>query len=286
MTLERDPNVAIETARVDSARGALLFASGQFDPVIASGLTRWTAGAEVVLSRQETRTLQSTLDVSKEFRTGLSSSRSFSSTAPRTLPRAPGPSNAGTFSFQIRQPLLRGRGRAAVQATELAAERELAASGLDLRQTVAQRVLVVASQYWQVIAAEHNLKVLRVNEQSSRELLENTRKLIQADQVPPAELVQLEANLAAAESARIGGERDLFTQRQSLGREIGLDPAEIAALPLPSDPFPGLRPQDVPPAGAGAGTSSSWPSATAPTSRPPASDCPRPTSNARPPRTP
>jgi outer membrane protein TolC len=89
--------------------------------------------------------------------------------------------------------------------------------------------------------------VLRASEQSSRELLENTRKLIAADQVPAAEIVQLEASLAAAESARIGGERDLFSQRQTLGREIGLDPAEIAALPLPADPFPDVRPAEVPP---------------------------------------
>ena len=59
--------------------------------------------------------------------------------------------------------------------------------------------------------------------------------------------MQLEANLAASESARIGGERDLFAQRQDLGREIGLRPEEIAALPLPSDPFPSLGPEEVPP---------------------------------------
>src|SRR6185369_10298500 len=101
-------------------------------------------------------------------------------------------------------------------------------------------------------AAEANLDVLRASERSSGELLANTRKLIAADQVPAADLVQLEASLAAAESARIGGERDLFAQRSALGREIGLDAAEIAALPLPADPFPGVRPEEVPPAAAAA----------------------------------
>ena len=131
--------------------------------------------------------------------------------------------NLGTLTFQIRQPLLRGRGRDAVQAAEHSAEREVAASGLDLRHTISQRLMVVVSQYWQVRAAESNLDVLRANEASARELLANTRKLIAADQVPAADVVQLEASLAAAESSRIGGERDLFAQRQSLGREIGLD---------------------------------------------------------------
>ena len=70
--------------------------------------------------------------------------------------------------FSFRQPLLRGRGRAAVQAEELSAEHEVAASGLDLRFTVVPAVQVVAAQYWQVRAAEHNLDVLRASETERR----------------------------------------------------------------------------------------------------------------------
>jgi outer membrane protein len=248
MTLAHDPNVAIEEARLDSARGALQIASGRFDPVVTSGLSQTSSNVPLSLSsRQETWVLQSTLGVSKEFRSGLILEPQLQLDRTQDITAGSGTLNAGTVNFQLRQPLLRGRGRAVVQAEELSAEREVVASGLDLRHTVAQRLRVVASQYWQVRAAEHNLEVLRVNERSSRELLENTRKLIQADQVPAADLVQLEANLAAAESARIGGERDLFTQRQNLGREIGLGSQEIAALPLPSEPFPSLRAEEVPP---------------------------------------
>lgn len=248
MTLARDPNVAIEATRVDVARGALQIASGQFDPVVASGLTQENSNEpRSPSSSQETRTLQSTLGVTKQFRTGLILEPQFQLDRSQDVTAGSGPLDTGTLKFQIRQPLLRGRGRAAVQAAELSAEREVAASGLDLRFAVSQRVQVVASQYWQVRAAEHNLEVLRASEQSSRELLESTRKLIAADQVPAAEIVQLEASLASAESARIGGERDLFAQKQALGREIGLDPAEIAGLPLPSDPFPQIRPGEVPP---------------------------------------
>jgi outer membrane protein TolC len=256
LTLEHDPNVAIEAARVDTARGSLLVESGVFDPVVSSGLTPADKTApKTFTTNQETRTLQSTLGVSKQFRNGLSIEPGFEIDRSQSITgAAPGAqaSNLSTVTFKIRQPLLRGRGRAAVQAAELAAGREVVASGFDLRHTVAQRVLAVATQYWQVRAAEANLDVLRASERSSGELLANTRKLIAADQVPAADLVQLEASLAAAESARIGGERDLFAQRSALGREIGLDAAEIAALPLPADPFPGVRPEEVPPAAAAA----------------------------------
>lgn len=248
MTLARDPNVAIEVTRVDTARGALRIASGRFDPVVASGLTQTDENLpKSPTASQETRTLEGTLGVTQEFRSGLTMEPQLLLDRTENVTAGSGALNTGTLTFQIRQPLLRGRGRAAVQAEELAAEREVAASGLDLRQAVAQRVQIVAAQYWQALAAERDLEVLRASERSSRELLDNTRKLIAADQVPAADLVQLEASLAATESARIGGERDLFTARQNLGREIGLDPAEIAALPLPSDPFPDVSPAEVPP---------------------------------------
>ncbi len=248
MTLARDPNVAIEATRVDTARGALQIASGQFDPVVVSGLAETTSDVpQSPSSSDKTRMLQGTLGVTQQFRNGLLLEPQVEVDRNQDVTAGSPALSTSTITFQLRQPLLRGRGRAAVQAAELSAEHEVTASGLDLRFTVSQRVQVVAAQYWQVRAAEDNLEVLRLTEQSSRELLENTRKLIAADQVPAADLVQLEASVASAESARIGGERDLFTQRQGLGREIGLEPSEITSLSLPSDPFPEIRPGEVPP---------------------------------------
>ncbi len=242
LTLVRDPNIAIEEAQVQSSRGALEVARGAFDPVLASSGT-WTE-ADVPTSESSSReqqTLRDTLSVVKPFRTGLSIEPGIA------LDRAGAPgANTGNVFFRIRQPLLQGRGREVAAVGELSAEREVAASELDLRHATAGRILAVASRYWQARAAELNLAVLSSSEMSSRELLETTRRLVEADQTPAAELVQLEANLAAKESARIDGERAVFAARQALGREIGLDPGEISLLPLPADPFPAVRPEGVP----------------------------------------
>jgi outer membrane protein len=253
MTLERDPNIAVDEASLQSARGSLEVAAGAFDPLLKSSLTGADDRTPLSLSSSsESRTLQSTSSLSKLFRSGLSVEpqldllRTDDRTAGSTA--GAGSVNEGTLKIVIRQPLLRGRGRTAADAVELEAERELAASGLDLRQTIARRIRTVASQYWTAESAARNLDVLRESEESSRNLLENTRKLIEADQVPAADLVQLEANLAFKESARIGGERQLFAARQDLGREIGLDAAEIRRLPLPSEPFPAIRLDEIPPA--------------------------------------
>jgi outer membrane protein TolC len=248
MTLERDPNIALDEARLQSSRGSLEVAVGEFDPVLGSTVTQADTRTPLSpTSSSDSRTLHSTLGVAKQFRTGLSIEPQLDLLRSEDVSAGSGAVNQGTLSFVIRQPLLRGRGRAAADVDELAAQREVAASGLDLRQTIARRIRTVVSQYWTAESAARNLEVLRQSEESSRNLLENTRKLIEADQVPAADLVQLEANLAFSESARIGGERQLFAARQGLGREIGLDAAEIGRLPLPSAPFPVLLPEEIPP---------------------------------------
>jgi len=247
MTLSRDPNVAIDEARVESSRGALQIQSGRFDPVLSNSAT--SVDVEVPTgagTSEESRTFQNIVGVTQQLRTGLS-------IAPQLEllrtddPSGPGAVNEGTLSFRVRQPLLRGRGRSATAAAEDSARLGVRAAELDLSQTLSLRVLTVAAQYWSAKAALLNLEILLASEASSRELLETTRRLIEADQTPAAEQVQLEANLAAKESSRIGGERNLFAAKQDLGREIGLDGAEIAALALPADPFPFLSPAEVPP---------------------------------------
>jgi len=253
LTLENDPNIALVESRLAGARGALLVEAGPFDPVVTSSVDQVESNLpSSETTSQERRRLESALAVEKQFRSGLlvtpelTISRAAEPGAGATAP------NLGTLTFTFRQPLLQGRGRAVNAAGELSAEREVAASVLDVEQTTAERVLAVVSQYWTARARALDLEILTASEASSRELLATIRRLVEADQVPAAELVQLEANLAAKESTRIGGERALFAARQDLGREIGLEPARIAALPLPADPFPAVHSGEVPsPSGAG-----------------------------------
>lgn len=239
LALRHDPNLRLEEARLRSARGILLSTRGPFDPVVKTGLSEIdTNNPQTETSSKQQALTGTSFGVAKRFRTGLSLEPGLDLL--RTDASGPGAVNVGTFSLTVRQPLLRGRGRTALAAPEMSAERQVAAGELDLRQVTAERVLAVATQYWLARANALNLGILRETEDRARELLETTRKLIEADVTPAAELVQVEANLAAKEAARIGGERDLFEARQDLGREIGLDRAAIAALPLPSDGFPSL----------------------------------------------
>ena len=239
LMLDQDPNLSIEESRVRSSRGALLSTQAPFDPLLFSTLDqRRTDDPLSESTSRERNILTNSLGLTKRFRTGLSIEPEVQ--LERTEEGAAGvdAANLGTVAVTLRQPLLRGRGREANAAPERSAERQVAATELDLRQTTSERALTVIAQYWQARAALLNLEILRESEDRARDLFETTRKLIEADVTPAADLVQVEANVVAKETARIGGERAFFEARQALGREIGLPPERIAVLPFPSDPFP------------------------------------------------
>jgi outer membrane protein len=249
LMLANDPNLVLARSHLLSAAGALAIQTGMFDTVVTGSvgyLDTRTPALQAPADRQTALTVSA--GVAQELRSGLTLSPAVelsSGTANSALTGLPGPPaivNTATVAFTLRQPLLRGRGSKAVAAGERAARREAEASALDLRFTTAQRILTVATQYWTAVAARLSLEILRSNEETSHQLLTTTRRLIEADITAPAEAVQLEANLAAAEASRLAGENALFKACQDLGRELGLDGARVMALPPPSDPMPELAP--------------------------------------------
>lgn len=247
LLLENDPNIALAQSQLVSAQGVQRSAAGRFDPLLANQLTATDSTTPLgEVDSGNRRTVQDTLSLTQHLRSGLSLTPQLSLLRVADTTLGPGVVSVGTVAFGIRQPLLRGRGREVNAAAERAAAREVEARRLDLVQTTSQRIMTTVAQYWTVAAARRNLDVLGASEGSSRQLLEETRKLVAVDVTPAAELVQVEANLAAKESSRIGGERSLFQARQDLGKDLGLPPERIAALPLPAAPLPSLAPESLP----------------------------------------
>jgi outer membrane protein TolC len=244
MALAHDPNVALAESRLAASQGTLLVASGRFDPLLVNAVSASESAAPAAAGEAtETREVNATLGLTALLRSGLLLTPEVR--LDRSADGSPA-ANTANVSFTLRQPLLRGRGSEVVAAAERAAGHQVAASRLDLRHTVSLRLRAVVFQYWATVAAAADLEVLRTTEASSRDLLASTRRLIEADVIPAAEIVQLEADVAASEASRIVGEQALFAARQDLGREIGLDPGQIRALLLPGDPLPELAPDAVP----------------------------------------
>jgi outer membrane protein len=242
MALAGDPNIELARTDLAAARGGLEVARSAFDPALSSSLDQSRdSGAE-----PRTESLDAAAGATWLLRSGLqvSSALALARVAEDDDGEA---ANTGSLSVTLRQPLLRGRGRALATTAERIAEEELVATRDDLEQQVAGRLQVVASLYWSYLAAAENLAILRDTELQSRRFLDNTRRLVEADLTPAADLVQLEANLLSRQLAARAGERTLVEARQDLGREVGLEAAAILALPLPGDPYPALEPETAPP---------------------------------------
>ena len=263
-TLAKNPAIRLQERQVALARGTLLQSSGNFDPTLQLSANRKqdnqplsaasrasyiaTYGSQVVGAISEvqadSRALGMTLE--KTLRSGVTLSTSISST------RNDGTSNAlsrmsaqnlGLISFSLTIPLMRNSGLAAA-VSERANEMEWQASQQDLRQVVAKSVLSAANAYWSLLAAGKNLAIAREGETSMQKLLDDTRKLVAADELPAAEVNLIQASLADRRSARIAAETGLLQARQTLGNLMGLSYQEIIGLEAAGD-FPPV-PHQVP----------------------------------------
>jgi outer membrane protein len=143
----------------------------------------------------------------------------------------------GTLSLTVTQPLLRGFGDATIANLD-ASKQEWKASRFEFQQTIVQQIRQVASNYWAYVSAQAFLDAATESEGRSLKLLNDNRRLVQADLRPAAELRQLEANYSDTKRSRLGAEQSLVEARYQLGVAIGLDAHAAMRLGRPQTAMP------------------------------------------------
>ena len=255
-TLANQPALHIQEQQVDSTRAILRQASGAFDAVLGTSFSQNRINNPLTLFDQEQAALLgiitnnqvdnvTSLDIgaSKEYRNGITISPSFLETRTTDNLYYIGGANLATLAFQVNVPLLRGRGRNVVAATETAAGIEVTASLLDLNQTIAGLLSNTASSYWNAVGAAKNLKVVQGSEERGKVYVENIHTLIAAGRVPQSEIHQVDANLATRSAARIAAEQNLLAARQQLALAMGLSTDQMTGVGMPVEDFPTDNPQ-------------------------------------------
>lgn len=248
-TLQHHPTLEVQHWEVESARGARQQASGAFDTSIESSFARQNQQTPVTaLSSQvpdgSTSTTVPTSDttyrfgISKLFRSGISVSSFTNVDRSTNTLLGPLPFNTSQVGMQAIFPLLRGRGEKAVAATELAGKVEVDSREYDLEHTEEQLLTNTAVAYWNLVAAKRQLQVATGSEQRGKILLDTVQALIEADQVPRADIYQVKANLADRVANRITFEQAVMQAREDLGLSMGLSPDEILHIGDPADGFP------------------------------------------------
>ena len=260
--LRQNPSTLLQQQEVNNNRGLLLQAQSQFDPVasVASGRTRdlrslrqdeinalqlggvYSIQEQIVDTTTHRVGIDKTLMNGVAFGTGVSITKIDDSAQRLTNIQS---QTSGRLSFSLRIPLLRNSGTETVGAQVAASDAELSAALLDLLHINSQTVFNTAVAYWDTVAKRKRLDIATVAEKRALELVDETRKLIAADQSPAAEIDLVVANRAEKTAARVAAEQALIDARRVFARQLGLSTVEMSALPDPVDPLPGYSGQPI-----------------------------------------
>ncbi|HET6763774.1 MAG TPA: TolC family protein, partial [Longimicrobiaceae bacterium] len=242
-------NASVLLARQDVQlrQGALLSAQSAFAPQVGYGMTGSSKSNPLLPSAPAgtstgERSMSSQATLSRRLRSGLQVQTGFN--VLRTMQEAQQavPVNSAGFSMGVVMPLLRDRWGSVTGATERASREDLEVGTRGLGQALSGSAYRTAAAYWNYVSAVRRLEVYRAAEQRAEQLASEIRTLIAADERPPADLNQTLANLASKRMNRLAAEQDLVTARQNMGRAMGLEPGEIAALPAPASAYPSPLP--------------------------------------------
>lgn len=260
--LEKHPLIHFQEAQTEIDRGLKQQASAAFDSVLNAGLSQGRSTTPLTRAQQEENALigapgvdeltdlsQASFGVSRLFRSGISIAPTVTVTRDVDNILNPQGVNTANPNVQITVPLLRGRGRSAVAAQEMAAGAEVGASAFDLTNEISTLLTATASDYWNLVASRKLVAIAGEAEERARTDFENTQTLVNADRLPRENLNEVNANLAQSASTRIATEQSLITAEYQLAADIGMDTQDIAStLLIPTDDFPSLgQPHEYPP---------------------------------------
>jgi outer membrane protein len=253
-SLSKNPQLHIQQFTVDEQAGELRTAKGQFDwalngtanqqrsytPLTAAAVAAYDTPGSGLPNVSSTVANDSTVNAqaSKQFRSGVTITPSVSVSRTTDNINYPGGINQAQTNFQVVLPLLRNRGRKAIDAQEVSADKLLKASRMDLSQMVSDTLATAAIRYWTFVAADATVALYKDAEDRANSVLGNSQELVNADRLPANDLNQARANLASRVASRVGAEQNLLLAKQQLVLVMGLGAEQILALPAPAQDIP------------------------------------------------
>lgn len=253
ITLTKQPNIHLQKEQAKLKKGNMQSARGQFDTTlnISTGYNHeeipLSTSQQLMqdISKTETDTTSYEVNLSKQFRTGITVSPGIKMTRTEISSYSSDPTNEARADFLVTVPLLKGRGVKATGANEMAAEKEYEISLFELQHTISENILNTVLAYWKYLGAIKTLDQLKESESRAQAFVRETKTFIMADKRPAAELEQALANLADKTISRIAGEQRIFEEKHNLGLAMGISFNEIESLPLPTDIFFLIKDEDI-----------------------------------------
>ena len=245
-TLALQPSIKISEQEVVSKGASLQEADGRFDLTFGSSLsyqetfTPFSRAREnaVGKSSQDEGIGDFTLSLNQELTNGILLQPSLSITRTDDQSFGAETQNDASVNFKLIIPLQKGWGREVVEADVRSARVALQSSRYSLRHTTAISIKEMVAAYWDYVAADKKLTILKNIEDRTRKAVAEMRELIKADENPASDLGPLLANLSDKSFSRVVAEQNLLATRHQLGMAMGLTRIDGGSLLQPLDYFP------------------------------------------------
>jgi outer membrane protein TolC len=264
-TLRLSPPIQTAAAQVRQQEALVNVARGPFDPIITAGVsqTRTAApvlpGAALASGENALTTDTTSANLGASVFTVLGTTITPSVGLSRVYERANipivsagfqnDPGQYATASVNVIQPLLRGAGTVGA-ASALASAKRARDAAVHTADGVAQvQVYDTLLAYFQLVATEEDLELLRLAETEDRKVVDDTRQLVLGKQRPRSDLPGVEGNLANRTREVMEAEDARVQAVYALALAMGLGPEGTAEFrtgdPFPDPSTPTLDPESI-----------------------------------------
>lgn len=152
------------------------------------------------------------------------------------------PRFGSNLNFEFTQPLLRDFGLRIARREIIIAKNNLEVSENQFKQALLDTVYSVEEAYWNLVASLDNLRVQEESLTLARDLLAKNRKELEAGIIPPLDILNSQAEVAAREAEILQAQAQVKNDRDTLRTRLNLPREEGSASPL-------IVPADIPPTG-------------------------------------
>jgi len=230
LTLLNNTEIKINRSQYEQAAMAVLRAYSPFDPLLTANFrpvrstqptTSQLQGAQTLSDLQQpfgaaySQTFYSGTNLQVRFNTIRSTTNSAFATF--------NPSFSSSTTFQLSQPLLRGRGWTVNRAPIVVARRNVDQSRASFEAQLNDSLLTVINQYWALVQAQKSLAVVRDSLRLAEESYKRDKRALELGALSPLEIYRSEGTVAQRRVQVIQAEYALKPLEDQLRRTIGAD---------------------------------------------------------------
>jgi outer membrane protein len=230
LVLANNGDVQVSKLNVYSQENLIQSALSPFDPNFTTSFTaqRGTSpsadtlqGGAVVssLSQNGQAVFSKAFDTGADIQARFNSNRNSTSSDFTTL----NPSLREAFSFNLSQPLLRGRGRSIQRIPYLIARIQLDRTQGQARQQIINIIARAENIYWTAVQRRESLVIQQNNLNLAQTSLDRSRRELELGAISPLDIYQPEQQAANAQVGVIDASYSLQQSEDAVRREIGAD---------------------------------------------------------------